>query len=640
MHIYEIEKYGLLISLNPETGALAIKDVKSGLHFTQNNMNQNYRIANANVFDDKICFDITCSDINICVNASFEIQRRIQGCGPYAELILSSEEKFNGSFLYPPSFDAKSGDIGLFPLGEGFAFPVDDPDVEIRPVRNMFSGSDNSMNFWGILRRIKENEGWIVCAVENGNDAQVLTQRGEDGLLRTSISWLPQKGEFGYRRIIRFFIGDKGGITAACKAYRNYRKDRGYVVTLKEKAKKVPNIYKLIGAADVWLWNNDAMYRLYNKDAKDESRPKELLELRCSIAAEMKAKGMEKVLWSEFEDVNKDTISYINNLGFLTTCYDNFKDVIPKPIEHLMTPTRRKRCRRIKNWPDDIITDENGYYVNAWMIMGVDGNMYHQHALCDIPAVKCIMEDLPEIMKKKGYSGRFLDVVLATALSECYHPMHSMTRSDSMYYRKVLLKYVNDAGLVCGTEMGHEDAVPDFNYSEGIMSPPYYRAYDSGRRMTTLYYGDDVPEKIKKFMLNPKYRVPLWELVYHDCIVSYWYWGDSSMSCPEYAHVRDLFNSLYGTPPLYSFDISTWEILKDQIVDSYKRASYVAQKTGYYEMLSFEYLSEDKLVQKTVFADGTAVIANFGEEAFTLDDGTVVPGMDKVVINVPVNELG
>jgi len=41
------------------------------------------------------------------------------------------------------------------------------------------------------------------------------------------------------------------------------------------------------------------------------------------------------------------------------------------------------------------------------------------------------------------------------------------------------------------------------------------------------------PERVAKFQLGQSYRLPLFELVFHDCIVSYWYWGDYSNKLPR-----------------------------------------------------------------------------------------------------------
>ena len=140
--------------------------------------------------------------------------------------------------------------------------------------------------------------------------------------------------------------------------------------------------------------------------------------------------------------------------------------------------------------------------------------------------------------------------------------------------------------------------------------------------MTTIYKGEEVPEEFTEYMLNPVCRLPLWELIYHDCVVNYWYWGDSSNCCPELMPRRDLFNTLYGTPPLYSLTMSQWDEMKDAVAESYHRATYVAARTAFSRMVDFQWLSSDGLVQMTVFDNGVEVTANFAKE--TREAGAVL----------------
>ena len=131
-------------------------------------------------------------------------------------------------------------------------------------------------------------------------------------------------------------------------------------------------------------------------------------------------------------------------------------------------------------------------------------------------------------------------------------------------------------------------------------------------------------------MLNPKYRAPLWELVFHDCVQSYWYWGDSHNCCPELMDQRDRFCMLYGQPPLFSFNVGNWEKLKDRITASYHKTVSLAKKVGYATMDRFDYLTEDRMVQQTTFSDGTVVTVNFSDEVYTDSIVTLLPGETKI----------
>jgi hypothetical protein len=138
---------------------------------------------------------------------------------------------------------------------------------------------------------------------------------------------------------------------------------------------------------------------------------------------------------------------------------------------------------------------------------------------------------------------------------------------------------------------------------------------------------NDVPGPVAKFQLGQKYRLPLWELVFHDCVVADWYWGDYNNKLPALWNKRDLFNVLYGTPPMFMFERDSWEKNKARFVQSYKNTYACVRAAGYSEMTSHRYLTADRDVQQTSFANGTTVTVNFGDVPYHLPDATVVePG--------------
>jgi hypothetical protein len=118
-------------------------------------------------------------------------------------------------------------------------------------------------------------------------------------------------------------------------------------------------------------------------------------------------------------------------------------------------------------------------------------------------------------------------------------------------------------------------------------------------------------DRVERYALNEKCRIPLFELVYHDCVASYWYWYDHSNHPVCFWRKRDCFNALYGTAPMYIFNYAQWRGRKDQFVESWRRVGKVARDTGFSEMLSHRALDADRSVQETRFADGTVVTVDF-----------------------------
>jgi hypothetical protein len=245
--------------------------------------------------------------------------------------------------------------------------------------------------------------------------------------------------------------------------------------------------------------------------------------------------------------------------------------------------------------------------------------------LCDRQAVPYARERIPAELAKSPYRSRFIDTTTASSWRECWDPRHPMTRSDCKRFRVDLLRYISeDCKLVCGSETGHDAAVPVVHYFEGMMSLGPYRVPDSGRDMQRIW--DEVPAEVATFQTGHRYRLPLWELVYHDCVVSHWYWGDYNNKLPKLWDRRDLINALYGTAPMFMFDRKVFETHKARFVQSYRATVPVARATGYAEMTEHRWLTKDRSVQRSRFANGVTVTVNLGEAPATLPEGgTLAP---------------
>ncbi|KAH0795774.1 Carbohydrate binding domain-containing protein [Histomonas meleagridis] len=185
--------------------------------------------------------------------------------------------------------------------------------------------------------------------------------------------------------------------------------------------------------------------------------------------------------------------------------------------------------------------------------------------LCDLRAPEYAKKKLDkEISSGYNFTTRFIDTTFASPYRECYHPDHPMTRTMSLEARIELLKEYTNRGFVVGTENGKEQAIPNCDFFEGMMSPGEYRVPNSGRDLETVF--TYVPEETQ-YMVDETLRIPLFELVYHDCVISYWYWGDHNSKVIPQWDKRDLFNRLYGTPPMFLFNQTIWERYKK--IDSF-----------------------------------------------------------------------
>ena len=518
---------------------------------------------------------------------------RLDGEAPEMIVAIKAEGEMDAPLAWPVPFASAKGQLLVLPVNEGISYPADDASLPSMHY-HLYGGHGLCMPWYGV---VDGSAGWMAI-VETPDDAAVSISRC-DGLLGLAPEWEPQKQKFGPERVIRYVFLDGGGYVAMAGRYRDYAKKTGLLKPLQEKQKAIPAVDLLVGAVNIWCWDKEA----------------------AAWCRELQSLGIRRILWSNA--LPPDQIKALNDMGVLTSRYDIYQDTMnPENFSRLRYHSPDWTSDAWKN--GDLMTGSDGGWVRGWEIETKDGGMIPCGTLCDRQAVEYAKRRIPADLATHAYRCRFIDTTTASPWRECYDPRHPMTRSESKRFKMDLLRYVSDGcGLVCGSETGHDAAVPFVHYFEGMLSLGPYRVPDAGRDMQRIW--EDVPESVAKFQTGHVYRLPLWELVYHDCVVAQWYWGDYNHKLPKLWDRRDLWNALYGTPPMFMFDRKIWDANKARFVKSYRTAATVARATGYSRMISHEWLTPDHAVQRTRFANGVAVTVNFGETPFPLPDGTSLP---------------
>jgi hypothetical protein len=505
---------------------------------------------------------------------------------------LAAAGELEKRLAFPQPFVTAKGSFLVMPVNEGISYPVDDESLPAMWY-HLYGGHGLCMGWYGVT----DGAAGLMTIVETPDDAAVRVPR-VDGLLCLAPEWMPQKGQFGPPRRLRYVFFDRGGYVAMCKRYREHARQAGLLKTLAEKRQSNPNVDLLVGAVNVWCWERDAV----------------------AICREMQSLGIERILWSH--RTSPEALRQLNEMGVLTSRYDIYQDV--------MDPANFPKLRGVhpdwttEAWPKDLLIGADGQWERGWQVRAKDGEMIPCGVLCDRQAVEYARRRIPPELKTHPYRCRFIDTTTASPWRECYSKDHPMTRSESCHWKMELLRYVSqECNLVTGSETGHEAAVPYVHYFEGMLSLGPYRVPDAGREMLKVW--DEVPQRVAKFQTGHYYRLPLWGLVYHDCVVAQWYWGDYNNKLPKLWDRRDLFNVLYGTPPMFMFNRKIWQEHRGRFVESYKTIAPVARATGYVEMLSHRWLTPDHAVQQTRFANGVTVTVNFGDQPYAMEDGTALP---------------
>ena len=584
----------LAITFYPSNATFSVTDKRANRNWSQSAHAPGMVVRNVRSEKELLSIDIFHAASGLEISATVQLLPD----KPEFTIELQAAGELPTELGFPHPFTGRKGDYLVIPMNEGISYPVEDQSISLHRLI-AYGGHGICMAFWGAT----DGEAGQMGILETPDDAAIRMVR-INGNLAVAPEWEPQKRSFGYARKLRYCFFDRGGHVAIAKRYRAYAQSLGLVRTLEEKRKEIPAVDLLVGAVNVWCWDKDAP----------------------GIVRELKEAGIERILWSNQQ--SPASLRALNELGILTSRYDIYQDV--------MDPAQFPQLRWVHSdwttaaWPKDIILGSNGRWIKGWGVEAKDNSLIPCGVICDRQALPYARERVPADLATHPYRSRFIDTTTAAPWNECYDTNHPMTRSDSRRFKMQLLAYMSgEMKLVTGCETGHDASVPFLHYFEGMLSLGPYRVPDAGRQMNVIW--TNVPTEVAKFQLGHDYRLPLWELVFHDCVVSQWYWGDYNNKLPALWDKRDIFNVLYGTPPMFMFDRNLWTKEKQRFVKSYQNVCPYVRQVGYAEMTGHKFLTPERTVQQTTFSTGHRITVNFGSTPFTLPSGKVVKPTDYVV---------
>jgi len=595
---WQIENAAIRVNVQPDTGEFRVLDKRCGYLWRQPNEVRISPIRNVQRVSEGIRFDteyVQPGGQKGVVRVTMRVPPKLPRLHVTVESVPLDAPAEGVFSLAPLMLDTPHGALAVADYSNGHLYPL-----HLKPFPYRWQWMDRmDLPLVGVLDTEK-GFGYAII-IETADDGFVECKHyraGEREIVAPQVGWWGQKGKFGYPRRMFYHLVSEGGYVAIAKAYRAYAKEQGLLVTLREKAKRNPNVRKLFGAADVWgVWGVD--YTQFVQEAK-------LL-------------GVDKLILHG--TATREAMQKAVQAGYLTSEYDNYTDILPAESEDKIDSNHDLL-------PDSAVLKADGQRMTAWRTM--EGLQYMKR--CPALWLRAAQKVIPAALRNHPFLARFIDVTTAEGLYECYDPKHPLTRTEKRECGEKLLAYVRSQGLVVGGEHGIWWAVPHVDYFEGMMSSGPYSWLaghllrpESKEQRFTDPWGNQLPpwSEYEKWGIGHEYRIPLWELVFHDCVVSTWYWGDSSdwllEIAPEVTTKKDLFNILYGTIPLLWLDpLGSWNRDRQTFVRTYRLTSKLHEAVATQEMLSHEFLTPDRAVQRTRFADGTVCVVNFGEQPYTL----------------------
>ncbi len=306
----------------------------------------------------------------------------------------------------------------------------------------------------------------------------------------------------------------KGDHNAIGRAYREVAKTRGLLVPWAEKLKGHPERAQLFGAVNVKLWS--LLNRRISEDSTHEesSRVNWTFDEAAQVAEHLK------------RDLRLDRVLFILG-GWIHRGYDNqHPDILPTAPECGGDTAFADCARRVRAagylfglhdnyqdlYRDSPSWDERLLMRNAKGELAKGGRWAGGRAYltCSETALGLAKrpQNLPAVRQLAGPSAYFIDTTYAANLQECFAPEHPLTRHDDLRRKQELSDYAREVFGLFGSECGREWAIPHADFFEGI-------AGVGGR----AFHDEKLEESLGAV------TVPLFELVYRDCIAAYGKYG-------------------------------------------------------------------------------------------------------------------
>jgi len=243
---------------------------------------------------------------------------------------------------------------------------------------------------------------------------------------------------------------------------------------------------------------------------------------------------------------------------------------------------------------------------------------------------------VPAILSKVPFNSWFIDSYATGMVYDSYRPGASISQAQYAAGAEASMHWITDIlKLPAGSEDGKATTNSGTVFAHGMQTPviawgdadmrenkasPYYLGQWYPPEQPGVFF-KEVPLKdiYRTVYFDPAMRLPLFQAVFHGSVITTHHWEFDSLKLSNVRVENELTQLLYNVPPLYHLSASSLSrrlpIIKRQ--DAFFRPLH--QHLATQKLVGFQWLTADRLVQKTSFEDGTVLIANFSTQVFQLE---------------------
>lgn len=229
-----------------------------------------------------------------------------------------------------------------------------------------------------------------------------------------------------------------------------------------------------------------------------------------------------------------------------------------------------------------------------------------------------------------GYNAWFLDAYATSMLYDSYRDGAPMTQAQNAQANIDASRWINTSlKLPTGSEDGNAITAQGILFAHGmqtpvigwgdremtqdLQSPNYVGKWYPPEQPAVFFKRVPLKAPLRTVYFDPTMRLPLYQAVFHGSVITTHHWLFDSLKLSNVQAENELAQLLYNVPPLYHVSAAT---LKERLPVMQRQDRFfrpLHERLATRAMTDFRWLTADKLLQQTTFADGTRLVANFSD---------------------------
>lgn len=488
----------------------------------------------------------------------------------------------------------------ILPDGEGLCIPS--RDSFWRKMFKKYPDLSLIMPFWAV--EYPDNNYVSYIWDEHDVDTKVRVGEKQAQLYLVNEHRFLKRSHFSTYTLLIHLTGDTP-ISPALD-YRNLLINENRFASLKQKILENANVNKLLGAFHISVWG----------DGKHIAMLDELDRLGIKHALiNYHANSVQDSVTIEKEYVHK-----AESMDYLIGPHGDF--------DHANNPKTTDSIAYLwphRLWPEACIRNPNGSRLRGFENQGC--YLSSEALRLRESKEKNIANHVDRMLSNRD-NAFFLDYDAAYPLYDDYSTAHPMTRAQDLNNRLDRMRFISRAKIVLGSETGLSWSNTAMAYNNGaflafseafwsvLRDKKQFGVWQPDDAPTVLFQAYHATDEFIRASYNPRYRLPLYEAVFHDSVVTTDRWELNELKIPAIRKTKALLQNLYNVPPIWVLDQKTLQKNKKYFVDYYHFFSPLHRMAGIEALIMFAWLTEDHLVQQTQFGNRLILTANFSDRAY------------------------